>query len=107
MKQRRRPYSQIPADIANHGFVIDLEHEMSPLAARFALHLHKFRKNDDWFLAVRVPDRDELAKIDRASTGEDIPTAPAQTLTASTAGDDNYPHPPGCHRRHWPSRVRG
>lgn len=65
MKRRRRPYAQFPDDIASHGFVADLEHEMSRLAKRFRLHLHKFRKNEDWFLAIRVPDRDELAKIDR------------------------------------------
>ncbi|MCW5982440.1 MAG: hypothetical protein KIT09_30415 [Bryobacteraceae bacterium] len=87
-KQRRKPHGQVPADIAGHGFVADLEHEMSQLAAGFGIRVHRFRKNGDWFLAVRLPDRDELARIDRDSTGED---APAQTMTASTEGDDNYP----------------
>ena len=65
MKKRRKPHGLIPEEIANHGFVSDMNHEMSLLAKRFGVQVHKFKKNDDWFLAIRIPDPEELAQIDR------------------------------------------
>lgn len=66
--KRRQPYSILPADIADNGFVEDLLHEATNLADGFGLRIHKFKKNNDWFFAIRVPSHEDLAVIDRATS---------------------------------------
>lgn len=64
MKQRRGPCSKLPAAIAQHGFVSDLVAAVGAAAAEHGRTMSVHKKNGDYYLAVLVPDSDELAVID-------------------------------------------
>lgn len=62
--QIRKPYNNLPAALAENGFVSDLHAELKRAADQFRLPLYAFQKNRRYWMAVPVPTEAELPSLD-------------------------------------------
>lgn len=62
MKPRRQPYATLPAYLEGNGFIADLIHQIRE--ASLGLHVTYLKKNNDTYIAIRLPDPAELAAIE-------------------------------------------
>ena len=60
----RKPYTELPERLLENGFVSDLVTTMTGAAESLGMPIYNFQKNGRWFIAVRVPDAAELARLD-------------------------------------------
>jgi len=60
----RKPYVNLPAVIAENGFVSDLQTELQQVADRVKLPLYAFKKNGRYWFALPIPTETELPTLD-------------------------------------------
>ena len=85
-KSRRKTWGQLPPHIAHHGFVADLLTGITTAAMDCAVTC--FKKNTDYYIAVRVPTESELAEMDRLTAEETaVPYIAGFTLDRPEGGD--------------------
>jgi hypothetical protein len=67
MKMRREPWGRCPAYALENGFSLDLIEAVKAVARDLKLPVTFLKKNGDTYIAIRIPDEVELARIDAAT----------------------------------------
>jgi hypothetical protein len=71
---RRAPWAKPPVDLLANGYAADLDLEVRKAAERLGAPVSYIRKNGDCYIAVRIPNKEELVAIDAATS--EAPTQP-------------------------------